>query len=255
MKLKKNHIVSALRFELGKLEREDIRIRVVGMLTQIDKSLAERVAKGLGITVLGAPEQPMNLSIPADGNPDNFQPIKVTSSLQSSKALSMANTVKDTIKTRCIAILAADGVNDTSLNTMKKALEAAGASTKIIAPHLGFIAAANGSKIKADQTFLTAASVLFDAVYVPDGEKSTATLLQEFAAIEFINEAYKHCKAIAADGSGSQLIDKIDASLKMTDNHHTDKNKKGNGVVINGDSTGFINAIAQHRFWEREKML
>ena len=35
----------------------------------------------------------------------------------------MANTVKDTIKTRCIAILAADGVNDASLNTMKKALE------------------------------------------------------------------------------------------------------------------------------------
>ena len=251
----KNHIVSALRFELGKLERDDIRVRVVGMLTQIDKSLAERVAKGLGITVLGAPEQPMNLSIPADGNPDNFQPIKVTSSLQSSKALSMANTVKDSIKTRCIAILAADGVNGESLNTMKKALEVAGAQAKIIAPHLGFIEAANGSKIKVDQSFLTAASVLFDAVYVPDGEKSTATLLQEFAAIEFINESYKHCKAVASDGSGSQLIDKIDASLKMKDDDYSDKNKKGNGVVMNGDSKEFINAIAQHRFWEREKML
>ena len=251
----KNHIVSALRFELGKLEREDIRIRVVGMLTQIDKSLAEKVAKGLGITVLGEPEQPMNLSIPADGNPDNFQPIKAKPSLQSSKALSMANTAKDSIKTRCIAILAADGVNADSLNSMKIALESAGAQTKVIAPHLGFIAAENGSQVKVDQSFLTAASVLFDAVYVPDGDKSSAALLKEFAAIEFINEAYKHCKAVASDGSGSQLIDKIDATLKMKDDNHADKNKKDNGVVKNGDSKEFINAIAQHRFWEREKML
>src|SRR6185436_16501282 len=38
-----NHIIDALRFELGKLQREDIRVRVVGMLTLVDKTLAKRV--------------------------------------------------------------------------------------------------------------------------------------------------------------------------------------------------------------------
>jgi catalase len=59
---------------------------------------------------------------------------------------------------------------------MKKALEAAGAQTKIIASHLGYIAAENGKQIIVDQSFLTSTSVLFDAVYVPDGAKSASLL-------------------------------------------------------------------------------
>lgn len=54
------------------------------------------------------------------------------------------------------------------------ALEEAKAVVQIIAPHLGFIAAEE--KVKVDQSFLMAASVLFDAVYVPDGKKSAAAL-------------------------------------------------------------------------------
>ncbi|MBK8364298.1 MAG: hypothetical protein IPL24_11655 [Bacteroidetes bacterium] len=42
----------------------------------------------------------------------------------------MANTPKDSIATRKIAVLIADGVNANSLNKMKKALEDAGAKQK-----------------------------------------------------------------------------------------------------------------------------
>ncbi|MFE3870492.1 catalase [Flavobacterium sp. ZS1P70] len=249
----KNHIVDALLFELGKLETEAIRVRVVGMLTQVDKTLAEKVAEGLGIPVPKAPEEPMNQSIPADGDPMKFQPIKVESSLKSSAALSMENTVKDSIKTRQVAILAADGIDDISLNTMKEALEAAGAQTKIIAPHLGFIATATSKQIKVDQSFLTAASVLFDAVYVPDGKRSATALKEEPDAIHFINEAYKHCKAIAADGSGVDFIYLTAVGVKIQNEDKADKNNLATGVLLNRDSKEFINAIAQHRFWEREK--
>lgn len=249
----KNHIIDALRFELGKLETEAIRVRVVGMLTQVDKILAAKVAEGLGIPVPKAPEQPMNLSIPADGDPMKFQPIKVEPALQSSEALSMANTVKNTIKTRQIAILTADGIDEISLNTMKEALEAAGAQTKIIAPHLGFIATATGKQIKVDQSFLTAASVLFDAVYVPNGKQSATALIEEPDAIHFINEAYKHCKAIAADGSGADFVYLTAPGVKIQNEDKADKNNLVTGVLINRDSKEFINAIAQHRFWEREK--
>ena len=249
----KNHIVDALRFELGKLETDAIRVRVVGMLTQVDKTLAAKVAEGLGIPVPKAPEQPMNLSIPADGDPKKFQPVKVNPELKNSPALSMANTVKNTIKTRQVAILAADGVDEASLNAMKKALEAAGAQTKIIASHLGFIGSEKGKQIKVDQSFLMAASVLFDAVYVPGGKASATALKQEPDAIHFINEAYKHCKAIAADGAGAEVLYESAVGTKIQMNGKSDKSNAANGVVLDRSPKEFIGAIAQHRFWEREK--
>jgi len=247
----KNHIVDAFRFELGKLKKEAIRTRVLGMLTQVDKTLAAKVSEGLGVPVPKGPEQPLNQSIPADEDPKKFQPIKVKSSLQNSKALSMSNTVKDTIKTRQIAILAADGVNDVSLNKMKRVLEAAGAQTNVIAPHLGNITSEKNRQIKVDQSFLTAASVLFDAVYIPGGQQSSVALRNEPDAIHFINEAYKHCKAIAAEAEGVDLLNKTEAGIKMKDK--TDKNFLATGVLINRNPKEFIKAIAQHRFWEREK--
>ena len=70
----KAHIVQALRFELGKVEVPAIRERMVGLLTQIDKTLAGLVAQGLGLTVPSKLDDPMNLSVPADGNVKQFQP-------------------------------------------------------------------------------------------------------------------------------------------------------------------------------------
>jgi len=240
--VEKNHIVNALRFELSKVEREDIRERVVSLLTQVDKSLANQVGEALGITPK-KPEPLMNKSVPADADPKKYQPKTVKQAIDASPALSMANTIKNTIKTRQIAILAANGVDDTALNQMKKALEAEGAVAKVIAPMLGNIKGIKGN-IKADATLFNTASVLFDAVYIPGGTKSVATLQNDAQAILFINEAYKHCKAIAAEGEAEEML------------KATYANSKGPGVVT-GKGKGniaknFISAIAQHRFWERE---
>lgn len=248
----KNHIVNAFRFELGMVKTEAIRIRVLGMLAQVDKFLASKVAEGLGIPIPKTLVQPINQSIPADGDPKKYQPIKVKPSLHISKALSMANTVKNTIKTRRIAILVADGVDAVSLYKMKQALEVQGAQTIIIAPHLGIIASAKGKQINVDQSLLTAASVLFDAVYVPGGQKSVAALQKEPNAIHFINEAYKHCKVIAADGEGTKLLFITNACIKNNNTDKSDKNYMANGVLLNHNPKEFIKAIAQHRFWERE---
>jgi len=248
----KNHIINAFRFELGKLKKPAIRERMLGILTRVDKTLAEKVAEGLGIPV-PKPAENLNQNIPADGDPAKYQPIDVHPELKISKALSMAGTVKNTIKTRQIAILAADGVDGDSLNAMKQALEAAGAQTKIVAPHLGFIAAANGKQIKADQSFLTSASVLFDAVYVADGAKSAALLQGEPDAVHFVNEAYKHCKAIAANGAGAKLIEISAVGAKLQNEGKTGEKITEAGVIIDSSPNEFIKAIAQHRFWEREK--
>jgi catalase len=248
----KNHIIDAFRFELGKLDNPAIRERVVGMLTLVDKTLAENVAEGLGIAV-PKPAENLNQNIPADGDPDKFQPVDVNAKLHISKALSMADTVKDTIKTRQIAILADDGTDGDSINAMKQALEASGAKTKIIASHLGHITAVDGKELKVDQSFLTAASVLFDAVYLPGGAQSVASLKNLPDAVQFINEAFKHCKAIAADGAGAEIIQMTAAGDNIHITGKADNNAASNGIFINGKANEFIKGIAQHRFWQREK--
>ncbi len=252
-----NHIVDAISFELGHLETETIRVRVVGLLTQIDKQLAARVADQLGIEVPKQLQQPINGSIPADGNPKDFQPKFVNQGIEKSSALSMANTIKNTIQTRQVAILAANGVDDDALNKMKTALKAKGAQTKIISLKLGSIKGSSGAVLKVDQAFLGAASVLFDALYIPGGSASIDALTNEPGATLFINEAYRHCKAIAATGEGVDLLQSTFAGKKINDSGKKENKSLANlGIITSNEVsktiTDFIKAIAQHRFWERE---
>src|SRR5688572_24570406 len=127
----KEHMINAFSFELGKVEIKEIRERMLGILTLVDGGLASQVARNLGLQV-PTPEKPINKSVPADGKPDDFEPVEVKSSIDKSAALSMANTVKDSIKTRKIAILVDDGVNDDSLMTMEDILLDQGAVVEII---------------------------------------------------------------------------------------------------------------------------
>jgi len=256
-----DHIVNALRFELGKVETEAIRERMVFILSLVDTTLAGRVAAGLGMDVPTQIEGPLNRSIPADGDPAQFQPRvvsnkkkKADAGFTASPALSMANTIKG-VKTRKVAILAADGFG-ADLAAVKKALLAAGVQSKIIAPRQGMLTGAAGDQVKVDFSFLNAASVLFDAVYVAGGEKSAAALQQESAAFHFVEEAYKHCKAVAATGAGTALLS---ASALGALKPGAKQVQAEEGVVIGGDAqankiaAAFLEAIAEQRFWSREK--
>ena len=243
----KNHIVDALTFELSKVETPAIRERMLGILAKIDTGLASAVAYGIGVHVPKHPEQ-LNFGVPADADVQAYQPVIIKSIADRSEALSMAHTVKDSIRTRKVAILAADGVDAASLIAVKDALAKQGAAAEIIAPRLGMITAEDDTEIKVDKTFMNTASVFYDAVYVPGGTNSVATLTGEPDAVHFLNEAYKHCKAIAADVSAVQVLEATYFAAKIG---------QDDGVIVNDDSkklTGlFIGAIAQHRFWEREK--
>ena len=172
----------------------------------------------------------------------------------------MANTVMNGVKTRKIAFLVADGFDESDLAGMKKALTSAGAQTKVVAPRLGFLTGAKGEEVKVDFSLLTASSVMFDAVYVPGGEKSIVALQGEPDALNFINEAYQHCKSLAMTGAGVELLRACRPALANI----AEPNAKGNnptadrGIVIIHDAPStkgaakFIEAIAQHRHWSRE---
>ena len=254
------HIVKAFRFELGKLEVPAIRERMIAMLMQVDSSLAKRVAQGLGLNVPTKSPTLLNESVPADGNPLEYQPKPNKSSASRSPALSMANSVKGGIKTRKVAILAGDGVDDADLNGVKKALIEAGAQAKIVAPRLGMLTSAKGAEVHIDFSFLTSSSVLFDAVYIPGGDKSIQALQQEDDAIEFVKEAYKHCKTIAATGAGGRFVRMtcLGRDLAGGSEHEGVQNTEDEGLIIGKENdtrsvaSKFINAMAHHRHWARE---
>lgn len=251
----KDHITEALRFELGKVETLAIKQRMTKMLTYVDRGLAAAVAVYLGIDMPKSID-PVNGSFPADANPDEYQPVIVNSSLESSAALSMENTVKDSIKTRKIAFLVADGVNEKSLLAVKDALEAEGAVVELVAPKLGSVISEHDVEFPVSKSLLTTASVLYDAVYVPGGINSVATLADEPDAVHFLNEAYKHCKAVAADEDALQVIEETYFYKKIS-GYHEKETALETGIVISNDmatvASQFIKTIAMHRFWDREK--
>ena len=234
--IEREHIVKAAHFELGKVQSKEVKERVLGLFAHIDLEFAKQVAAGLGLP------EPAKEIIPNHG--------------QNSPALSIEKMPKDSIKSRKVAILAADGVNSDELMAVKQALAASGAHAKIVSKHGGKIKSADGQEIDVEMTFVTAASVMFDAIYVPGGKQSIDTLKKEGDAINFITEAFKHCKAIAASGEGINLFELAD--LKGVNIASNGKVGADKGVVTcpsGGDlaqfSQAFIDAIMQHRHWMR----
>ncbi|MES2574425.1 MAG: catalase [Bacteroidota bacterium] len=251
----KSHIVKALRFELGKVETTAIRVRMLGLLSQVDLQLAEKVAIGLGAIVPPILEKPLNKGVsPENEESGKHEPRTIDSSVKSSDALSMLKnpTNSSTIASRKVAIICADGVSEAAVKNMKNALLKEDAKGFIIAPHQGTVLTDSDGAIGVDFSFLTASSVLFDAVYIPHGLGFDA-LAKNDDVMEFLNDAYKHCKAIGADGEAIELINLAPFALKLT--------KNDGGIVLNSDvaseafAKNFIAAMGKHRFWDREPNL
>ena len=233
------HIVAAFTFELGKVEIPEIRARVVDQLNLVDHDLATQVAGKLGL-----PE-------PAEETVDDKMP--------ESPALSQLNTATDSIATRKIAVLAADGVDVEGVDRLKSALEQEGAIVEILAPVAGgTLSGGSGGDVTVDRAFTTMASVLYDAVVVPCGPESVETLSKDGYAMHFVTEAYKHLKAVGAFGSGVDLLRKTGIAETLAEDTEV---VVSNGVVSTAAAADDLTdefaqalaaALAKHRAWERE---
>ncbi|MDW7732917.1 MAG: catalase [Methanolobus sp.] len=240
----KMHIIKAFHFEIGKVKDRSIRQGIVDMFNNVDGDLAIEIAKGVGAD---APKSKGGSSV-------------TKKSRNVSQELS-EHTRKDTIMTRMIAILAADGYNSDEVESVKKALMDAGAQTEIISKFRGMIKGSGGKEMEVDKNYEAAESVMYDAVYVPGGHESVNTLKMEGDAIHFINEAFRHCKAIGATGEGVDLLMSSDIKGIEFAGDGTDLMSDKGVVTVRsqGDDGGFnkafIEAIAQHRHWDREKKM
>lgn len=250
----KSHIVKALRFELGKVETTAIRVRMLGLLSQVDATLAEKVAIGLGATVTPTLEFPVNKGVSPENEGGNQEPKTVEQEVSSSDALSMIKnpTNSPTIESRKVAILCSDGVSESAVMNMKDALKKEGAKGFVIAPHLGSVLTDADGALSAEFSFLTASSVLFDAVYIPHGI-GLNVLAENDDVLEYLNDAYKHCKVIGADGDASAIVNAAPFASKITNDDA--------GIILTNEAGSqefaqdFINAMYLHRFWDREPNL
>ena len=214
-----DHIGQALVFELAQVSDTKIQKRMLEHVAKVDESLAVTVAGKLG---LPAPK----------GQP--------ATRAGKTKGLSQEEGPKDSIKSRKIAVLAADGANAGDIKRVEAGLKKEGATIEIVAPHLGDLKGG----VKVDKSLATTDSIMYDAVYVPGGKEHVTTLLGDFEAKHFVREAYNHGKAIAASGEGSELLQAAGIS-------------NAPGVILdkggNDSSKSFAEAISQHRHWNRPK--
>ena len=253
-KAEKEHIVEALHFELGKVEHMHIRQRMVDLLANINQDLAERTAEGIGVKKVTG-----DLSYLKESTAPFPSDRRGAAEPGKSAALSMENSVKESILSRKVAFLVADGVDADMVEAIKSALTKAGASVDLVAKSLNPLNGGNKEEMMVDKSFLTAGSIMYDAVFVPGGADSVAALKMEGDAVHFINEAFKHCKPIAALGEGIDLLHGADlANIQLAGNKKGQDLVNDQGVVTavaTADSDDFVRdfvqAIARHRHWDR----
>jgi catalase len=238
----KEHLIAAFQFELSKVEAPAVRQRVVDNLAHVDAKLARKVAEPLGI---GAPDPK------AASGRSGFRDVQTKLPLEASAALSMEGGGTG-IATRKVAVLVAAGVEVGAMRAIQQALQDAGASSRIVAAHLGSVATSSGQQLAVDHTFANMPSVMFDALLVPGGAASARSLMANGDAVHFVLEAYKHCKAICVVGEGVQLLRTLGIAGGET-------SPAVPGVIVGrNDPPGrhqlaqdFIAAIAHHRHWLR----
>ncbi len=246
--IEQEHLIAATHFELGKVTALQVRERMVEMFSYVDPELARRVAAGIGVQVPSGTPQP------------GVQPPSGKKTVEKSPALSLENQPSESIATRRVAVLAAPGVDAGQVSAVKNGLTAKGAVVEVIGQRLGTIQTNNGQELEVDHSGLTVSSVMYDAVFVPD-TASADERASDGSVLQFVAQAYKHGKTIAAAGTGVALLRA--AGIPGIPAPGSDGHIMDDAGVITTDASSDMKTlvdkltagIAQHRHWNRNVML
>jgi catalase len=155
---------------------------------------------------------------------------------------------------RRVAIVVAPGVELGAMKVIQQALLDAGASTRVVAAHLGSVASSSGQQLPVDHTFATMPSVMFDAVLVPGGAASAQALLRSGDAMHFVLQAFRHCKPLCLIGEAGELLQVRDLLTPETGAQAGVIVGKNDPVTRNQLAQDFIAAIGRHRHWLRPQI-
>lgn len=149
-----------------------------------------------------------------------------------------------------VAILSTDGFEQAELAEPKKALEKAGATIHVIAPHSGEIKAWDktdwGKHARVDRELNEASVRDYDALLLPGGVMNPDKLRVDTRAVAFVRHFFDSGKPVAAICHGPQMLIEADVvkgrkltswpSLK-TDLRNAGANWVDEEVVVDGNLT------------------
>jgi catalase len=245
----KDHIVDAFSFELNMVMTPAIKERFLSeLLANVADELAQRVGKKIGLV---PKRRNPNGITPEAGAP--VAPKAGKKTVKASPALSMDKPA-DAIKGRKVAILVADGVSAKHVAAMKERLNEEGALYEVIAKFPGTVKSEGGKDLMVDRPAPNAASVLYDAVFIPGGATSAQALATYALTVQFVNEAHMHYKPIAALGEGTTVLAKANVPVADAGSLSSEL-----GVVTAAGARdtdafldAFVEAMKEHRHFDRE---
>ncbi|ESQ86132.1 hypothetical protein AEAC466_02775 [Asticcacaulis sp. AC466] len=228
--VEQKHITDALVFELSRVERPAIRVRVVSHLLNIDEGLAAGVAAGLGLKDLPEPA-------------DAAKPTR--DDLAPSDALSILKNPPPSLGGRKIGVLLSDGASAEVFNAVAAAADMNGVVVEVIAPMIDGVELDNGTRVKAHYKIDGGPSVLFDAVVVLLSAEGAALLDKKAAARDFVADAFAHMKFIGYSPEALPLVEKSvgardDACLELATAAAVD---------------AYFQELTALRYWAREPMV
>lgn len=227
--IEQKHIGDALVFELSKVERPDIRARMVSHLINIHADLAGVVANGLGMTELPAP------ATAARPTREDLDP---------SPALSILGRPPGVFAGRKLGVLLTDGVDAALFDALAKAVAKADAVLEVVAPKIAGAVLSDGTLVPARQKLDGGPSVLFDAVAILASAEGAALLATDGAARDFIHDAFGHCKFIGYNDEAEALFAKAGLAGMIDDGCVQ--------LAKPADAKAFLEACGQLRYWPRE---
>ncbi|WP_213979383.1 catalase [Sphingomonas sp. dw_22] len=226
--VEQKHIGDAITFELSKVERPDIRSRVVSHLIHIDEGLAGTVANGLGLEL----PNPARAARPT------------RTDLPVSDALSILKNPPPGFAGRKLGILLTDGADAGLFNALVTAVDKAKAVYEVVAPKIGGATLSDGTKVAAKQKIDGGPSVLFDAVAILASKDGAALLAGDVTAKDFATDAFAHCKFIGYTAEVAALFEKAGLAADLDE-----------GCIKLGgkrDAETFVQTAGALRFWDRE---
>ena len=226
--IEQKHIADALIFELSKVEKEAIRVRMVSHLLNIDSHLAHTVAQGLGIEKLPMPAETQKVK-------EGKIPISNKLSILKNPPLSFAG--------RKVGILIENGASKKIVSALINVIEKEKATHTIIGLHVGGVYLDSGIKMAVNERIGGAPAVLFDSVAILLADNKDH-FKQHPKVHEFIQDAFLNKKFIGYTEQTQILFNQLNV------------NADEGFVALNSTNlksvADFIQACRNIRFWERQ---
>jgi len=226
--IEQDHVIQAYAFELGKCYEESIKLRQLRALANIDAYLCSEVAHSLGLPI---PEATEDLT-----------------DEEASPALSQLGATWP-VEGRQVGVIADETTDLAKLSALCEAVLEAGMIALVVAP----TGAKLGGDVTVQRTYLTAASIEFDAIVLataaspgPDAIDSRDAKAGDPSAPPGtdarVAEVWRHAKAIGTIGEGSQVLTGAGLPLDAPG-------------VVTGDGDPVVaeiaSLLASHRAWDR----